>query len=170
MAEREKIPKQLRWKIYARDSFSCRYCGAKPPDAILHIDHVKAVVHGGTNEESNLVTACEVCNLSKGANDIPAPAQRGKETVVVPLEHVPMVNAIMGEFPVLAQKLVEFFAERAKEYEEKGYPQGIAMPLLVMTSVSGAAFAYLRLKDSNKTKRDFMAMCATAFDEQKDAS
>jgi len=38
----------------------------------LHIDHIIPVSKGGTNEEANLVTACDQCNLGKGAKIIGA--------------------------------------------------------------------------------------------------
>lgn len=166
--KRENIAKQLRWKIYARDNFSCRYCGRKPPDAVLHIDHVKAVMRGGTNEEENLVTACQDCNLSKGANEIPAPREL-KEGFFVSLDDVPKVTAITAEYPALGQKIMELFAEEARGYERKGHPVDVAMIVMVMATINCAAWVYFRLKESSKTKRDFMAMCATAFDEYKKA-
>ena len=58
----------LRFRILRRDGFCCVYCGRTPQnDGVqLHVDHVKPRVAGGSNEESNLVTACRDCNLGKG--------------------------------------------------------------------------------------------------------
>jgi len=53
--------------VFKRDKFTCQYCGAHPPAVILHVDHIHPVAKGGTNDEDNLVTACEHCNLGKGA-------------------------------------------------------------------------------------------------------
>jgi 5-methylcytosine-specific restriction endonuclease McrA len=64
---RKPIPKRKRFEVFKRDGFQCVYCGAKPPGVALHVDHVEPVVKGGTNETSNLVTACAGCNLGKGA-------------------------------------------------------------------------------------------------------
>ena len=64
---RKPIPKRKRFEVFKRDGFQCVYCGAKPPGVALHVDHVEPVVKGGTNETSNLVTACPGCNLGKGA-------------------------------------------------------------------------------------------------------
>lgn len=169
MAERENIPKQLRWKIYARDAFTCRYCGRKPPDAVLHIDHVKAVMRGGTNEETNLVTACQDCNLSKSCNEIPEPAPLPKEGIFVPLENVGKVNTITVEFAPFAKRLYEFFIKEARAFEKKGQPVDVTMILMAMAAMDAAALVYFRLKDCGKTKREFMAMCATTFDEHKKA-
>lgn len=71
---RKPIGKRQRFEIFKRDGFVCQYCGAHPPAAILHLDHIKAVADGGTNDDSNLVTACQDCNLGKGARalgDVP---------------------------------------------------------------------------------------------------
>lgn len=66
MADRKPIPKKTRFEVFKRDEFTCQYCGAKAPDAILHIDHIVPVAEGGTNDILNLVTACRDCNLGKG--------------------------------------------------------------------------------------------------------
>jgi 5-methylcytosine-specific restriction endonuclease McrA len=34
------IGKSLRFEVLRRDGFACTYCGRKPPDVELHIDHV----------------------------------------------------------------------------------------------------------------------------------
>ncbi|HPT28696.1 MAG TPA: HNH endonuclease [Bryobacteraceae bacterium] len=62
---RKAIPKSLRFEVFKRDSFTCQYCGAKAPDVLLHIDHIKPVADGGENDIINLVTACVGCNLGK---------------------------------------------------------------------------------------------------------
>lgn len=54
-----------RFKILKRDNFTCQYCGRKPPEVILHIDHKKPRSKGGNNNETNLITACSLCNLGK---------------------------------------------------------------------------------------------------------
>lgn len=56
----------LRFTILERDQFTCRYCGRSAPDVALHVDHIVPRVEGGTDHESNLVTACADCNLGKG--------------------------------------------------------------------------------------------------------
>lgn len=65
--ERMPIPKRVRFEVLKRDMQTCVYCGRKPPGVFLHIDHVIPVAKGGTNDLSNLVTACEHCNRGKGA-------------------------------------------------------------------------------------------------------
>lgn len=59
------IRKGLRFDIFRRDNFTCRYCGACPPGVVLEIDHVTPRVDGGTNDPLNLVTSCGDCNRGK---------------------------------------------------------------------------------------------------------
>jgi len=80
MAKRKPLSASLRWSVFARDGFCCRYCGAQAgQDGVeLAADHVLSVADGGDNSYDNLVTACQKCNGGKGAkslSDIPTPEQ-----------------------------------------------------------------------------------------------
>ena len=60
---------RLRFKVLARDLFTCQSCGASPaknPNVDLHVDHIIPWSKGGPTEESNLQTKCSACNLGKG--------------------------------------------------------------------------------------------------------
>lgn len=70
MAKRKPISKRLRFEVFKRDSFTCQYCGKSAPDVVLHVDHIKPIKEGGTNDITNLVTACADCNLGKGARKL----------------------------------------------------------------------------------------------------
>jgi hypothetical protein len=70
MAERKSIGKKTRFEVFKRDGFTCQYCGSAPPKVILHVDHIVAVAEGGTNDQDNLVTSCDACNLGKGARPL----------------------------------------------------------------------------------------------------
>lgn len=65
------VSKRLRFEIFRRDNHACRYCGATASDTPLTIDHVMPTALGGTNDPSNLVTACQDCNAGK-TSSIPA--------------------------------------------------------------------------------------------------
>jgi len=69
--KRITIPRDLRWTILRRDGFMCRYCGAKPAERELRVDHIISVKDGGdlTNTK-NLVTACDPCNSGKGERSL----------------------------------------------------------------------------------------------------
>lgn len=70
-----------RLAIYLRDRFCCLYCcrdlhDADPADITL--DHIVCQSDGGSNHESNLVTACRSCNCSR--QDKPLSRFAGAET------------------------------------------------------------------------------------------
>jgi len=62
---RKTIGKRQRFEIFKRDGFTCQYCGAKPPDVTLVVDHINPISQGGDNDELNLITSCESCNQGK---------------------------------------------------------------------------------------------------------
>lgn len=64
---RKTMGLKLRWQVLARDAYTCVYCGKRPPDVALEVDHKLAVANGGTNEMDNLVSSCQGCNRGKGA-------------------------------------------------------------------------------------------------------
>jgi hypothetical protein len=84
MAKRKAVGTKVRFEIFKRDGFKCQYCGSTPPAVILHVDHIVPVKEGGGNEDTNLITSCDSCNLGKGATPLcSAPrslAERAAET------------------------------------------------------------------------------------------
>ena len=77
--KRKPVSASLRWSVYARDGFRCRYCGRQAgQDGVdLTLDHVVSVAEGGDDSLDNLVTACGACNGGKGARSLEnAPAPR----------------------------------------------------------------------------------------------
>lgn len=67
---RGQIPQSVRFSVFRRDNFTCRYCGKSSPEVVLHCDHAISVKNGGSDDESNLVTACIDCNLGKSAKSV----------------------------------------------------------------------------------------------------
>lgn len=67
---REPVSKKTRFEVFKRDSFTCTYCGAKPPKVVLELDHLQPVSKGGGNGLDNLFTACFDCNRGKGNREI----------------------------------------------------------------------------------------------------
>ena len=60
-----------RLALYLRDGMACCYCGATIEDgAMLTVDHVRPHSLGGSNETTNLVTACRRCNSARGNRSI----------------------------------------------------------------------------------------------------
>lgn len=64
---RKPMSKRLRFEIFKRDAFTCQYCGRRPPDVVLEVDHIHPVAAGGDNDEMNLISSCDDCNRGKAA-------------------------------------------------------------------------------------------------------
>ena len=62
-----QVPKRLKWRVFARDNFTCRHCGRSPVKhgAALEADHILAWTNGGETVFENLQTLCEDCNRGK---------------------------------------------------------------------------------------------------------
>ena len=60
--------KTLRFDTFARDNFTCRYCGRSPLKdfkVILHCDHIIPKRKEGRTTLDNLITSCQECNQGK---------------------------------------------------------------------------------------------------------
>lgn len=66
---RQPIPRKLRHKVFKRDGYRCRECGASKDETSLEIDHIVPVARGGTNDINNLQTLCRVCNRMKHTDE-----------------------------------------------------------------------------------------------------
>jgi 5-methylcytosine-specific restriction endonuclease McrA len=87
----KKAVKFSRANIYARDGYTCQYCSRKLPITELTYDHVVPRHHGGRTEWTNIVTACQECNLRKGART-PEQARMHLRTPPVQPRWVPAVT------------------------------------------------------------------------------
>lgn len=67
---RETISLGVRFSVMKRDHFMCRYCGRRPPQVKLELDHLRPIADGGPSDAENLVTACEDCNAGKGSRPL----------------------------------------------------------------------------------------------------
>lgn len=67
------VTKRTRYEVLRRDNHTCRYCGGTAPDIVLTVDHVTPVALGGSDEPTNLVTACRDCNAGKSSTSPDAP-------------------------------------------------------------------------------------------------
>jgi len=62
-----------RLALYLRDGLACVWCEAGIEDGVeLSLDHLVPVARGGTNQTSNLLTACRSCNSRRGHKSVPA--------------------------------------------------------------------------------------------------
>ena len=59
-----QIDQGTSWKVFKRDQYKCRYCGAD--DVPLTVDHLVLWENEGPSTENNLVSACRKCNKVRG--------------------------------------------------------------------------------------------------------
>ena len=67
------VSKRLRFEVFRRDGFRCRYCGRAATEAELQVDHVVPETLGGNDDPANLVTACNTCNAGKSSAPLDGP-------------------------------------------------------------------------------------------------
>lgn len=52
-SNRDGLPQGVRFNVFRRDGFKCRYCGRSSSNVVLHCDHVIARSKGGADTEEN---------------------------------------------------------------------------------------------------------------------
>jgi 5-methylcytosine-specific restriction endonuclease McrA len=63
-----KMPKRVaftRFNVFLRDRFRCQYCGDSFPSSQLTFEHVVPRSKGGETSWTNIVAACDPCNVRK---------------------------------------------------------------------------------------------------------
>ncbi len=72
----DRVPRRhvrySRLNIFARDKYTCQYCGKSPHRSALNLDHVIPRTLGGRTTWENVVCSCVECNRRKGGR---TPAQ-----------------------------------------------------------------------------------------------
>jgi len=72
----DRVPRRhvrySRHNIFARDKYTCQYCGERPHRSELNLDHVIPRTLGGRTTWENVVCSCVECNRRKGGR---TPAQ-----------------------------------------------------------------------------------------------
>lgn len=73
-----------RYIIFERDTFKCIYCGktTEDYDIVLTCDHIIPQDEGGEHFASNLITACHVCNGSKGKKKLKTESMNYVQNIV----------------------------------------------------------------------------------------
>jgi 5-methylcytosine-specific restriction endonuclease McrA len=70
VAVRDYIPMRkrvafTRFNVFLRDRFKCQYCGQPFPSSQLTFEHVIPRSRGGETSWTNIVAACDPCNVRK---------------------------------------------------------------------------------------------------------
>jgi HNH endonuclease len=112
------IRQEKRLAIYLRDGLACAYCGSAVEQGTpLTLDHVRCFSKGGSNAESNLVTACVRCNSSRGNR----PLRRFARAVASYVNHgVTMADILKHVAACTARPLLEYRAEADKLIARRG--------------------------------------------------
>jgi len=113
------VPRRFRRHVtntflFARDQYKCQYCGRhvtefKPREALTR-DHLIPLSRGGTNDWTNVITACSPCNTRKG-NRLP------EEIGMYPLSHpvephfVHLSWAVRKLTPIQARYIKTFYGD-----------------------------------------------------------
>ncbi|WP_026951163.1 HNH endonuclease [Algoriphagus mannitolivorans] len=99
-----------RNNLFRRDKGECQYCGSKRH---LTIDHVIPRSKGGKTSWTNLITACNRCNVNKGDK---TPEQAGMVLRSEPFK--PSLSYFLADYAVRsAEEWLPFLAVRAVNSE-----------------------------------------------------
>jgi 5-methylcytosine-specific restriction endonuclease McrA len=113
------VPRKFRRQVtntflFARDAYRCLFCGRSEIQLgfreCLTRDHLVPLSRGGTNDWTNVVTACSTCNTRKGNR---LPEECGMHLVVSPLEphFVSLTWAVRKLTPIQAKYIRMFYGE-----------------------------------------------------------
>ena len=113
------VPRRFRRQVtntflFARDRYRCLYCGRhmtelKPREALTR-DHLITLSRGGSNEWTNVVTACSPCNTRKGNR---LPEEIGMHPLTHPVEphFVHLSWAVRRLTPTQARYIRTFYGD-----------------------------------------------------------
>lgn len=87
LAHYDAIPRKRisfsRRNVYRRDQYTCQYCGARPNEDALTVDHVIPRSRGGKTNWTNCVVSCARCNRRKSNR---TPEESGVRLIRLPQE------------------------------------------------------------------------------------
>ncbi len=95
----DRIPRRhvrySRVNVFARDRFTCQYCGDRPHRSKLNLDHVIPRSLGGKTTWENVVCSCLDCNRRKGGRT-PAQARLRLRRAPARPRWSPLMNLAVG--------------------------------------------------------------------------
>lgn len=113
------VPRKFRRQVtntflFARDEYQCQYCGRtafdlKPREALTR-DHLIPLSRGGSNEWTNVTTACSSCNARKSNR---LPSEIGMHPMHAPVEphFVHLSWAVRRLTPIQSRYIRLFYGE-----------------------------------------------------------
>ncbi len=113
------VPRKFRRQVtntflFARDGYRCQFCGRGETQLgfreCLTRDHLIPLSRGGTNDWSNVVTACSTCNTRKGNR---LPEECGMRLLAAPVEphFVSLTWAVRRLTPIQGKYIRMFYGE-----------------------------------------------------------
>lgn len=129
MSQKTRTPlsKKLRFDVFKRDGFRCLYCGATPEKALLQCDHIHPVAHGGTNDIDNLVTACQPCNIGKGATPLNVTPTSLEDRALETLEREEQIAFYQAIMRARRERIEDDAQEVLNQFCEQYHRDGIPM-------------------------------------------
>ena len=125
------VPRRFRRQVtntflFARDSYRCQYCGRgtadlRPRESLTR-DHLIPLSRGGTNDWTNVVTACSPCNTRKGNR---MPEEIGMHPLTHPVEphFVHLSWAVRRLTPIQSKYIRLFYGEETlHQLERQSHP------------------------------------------------
>lgn len=177
--KRVAISKRLRFEVFKRDGFQCQYCGATPPNVLLHCDHVCPVSEGGETTIDNLVTACQPCNLGKSNIPLSNVPQSMADRAAEVLEREAQIagyQAILKDrrlrIEADAQEVLELFC---KLYFREGIPRANFMSIKMFIEKIGLDECLWAVERANQQyssgyARSFRYFCGICWNKVRDQS
>lgn len=96
---------EKRLAIYLRDGLACAWCGrgVEEEGMKLTLDHLTPRSKGGSNDATNLVTACCTCNSSRGNRSIAVFAK----AVAIYVNHGVTAKAVLATVTAAAKRAID---------------------------------------------------------------
>lgn len=113
------VPRKFRRQVtntflFARDHYRCQYCGRAGNELrsreCLTRDHLVPISRGGSNEWTNVTTACSSCNTRKG-NRLPEECGMSPRTEPMEPHFVHLAWAVRRLTPIQAKYIRLFYGE-----------------------------------------------------------
>jgi len=179
MAVRKSISKKLRFDVFKRDGFCCAYCGKRPPQTTLEVDHVDPVANGGDNSITNLITSCFDCNRGKSDRLLTAipeslsdKAKRIKECEEQLAEYRKIISSQNDRIESDCWNVVHAIFDEETNSIRKDWLASIKrfVEILELADVIEAANIASSKKHFHSDKKKFTYFCGICWNKVKEAS